>query len=54
MEFIRIKAGANVPPVIDDRYPYLSGVFLIVDNGDVALINHERGFKNAQIDFWKD
>ena len=54
MEFIKISAGANVPPVIDDRYPYLQGNFLITADGNVSLINHERGFNNAQVDYWKD
>jgi hypothetical protein len=54
VEFIKISAGANVPPVIDDTYPYLQGTFLITADGNVSLINHERGFNNAQIDYWKD
>ena len=49
MEFIKISAGASVPPVIDDTYPYLQGTFLITADGNVSLINHERGFNNAQI-----
>ena len=54
MEFIKIEAGADVPPVIDDTYPYLQGTFLITADGFVSLINHERSFKNARIDYWKD
>jgi len=54
MEFIEIEAGANVPPVIDDRYPYLSGTFLITANGQASLINHERGFDKVWIDSWKN
>jgi len=54
VEFIKIAAGANVPPAIDDNYPYLQGTFLITADGNVSLINHERGFNNSQIDYWKD
>ena len=54
MEFIEIEAGADVPPVLDDRYPHLRGSFLITADGQASLINHERGFDGARIEFWKD
>jgi len=54
VEFIEIQAGANVPPVIDDRYPYLQGTFLIFEDGTASLINHKKSFKKVPIDYWKD